>query len=410
MPISVGVVRCTGSMSSESEPRRVPQARNGVRRPFTSARRWEVDASSEFLSWRNSSGVAVNEMTTFAQAVHRTIVSGEWWSSSLAEIAPVLPKVLRDCDSLRFETDAEVRAYAALHLVDRYGRVLQVLEYLFAIGRLPLRHAGAAVLEVGAGPAPALYAVHDFYEDLIRWPGRGEDWSTGPLRISDALDRAPGWDHFLHGLSEQLIAGRRATPASGQLAFGRAFIEFAGLNIRAIHDHSIASLAASIEGEFDRAGEPISQATAYRFAYEQGTKHPSAYDLIFVPNFLTQADAPQTFRAELGGLMRSLTRGGVLVILSGTASQYVGIRKDLETLAREASLTAVGPPEPVEANVVQARRAIVAGQVRETVAAIRTVCSQEERKPFGRLPRDVVDPSLAFTLPRFSVLAFVNQR
>ena len=111
---------------------------------------------------------------------------------------------------------------------------------------------------------------------------------------------------------------RQATPTSGQLSFGRALREFAGLNIRAIHHDSIASLAASIEAEFERADEPISSATARRFAYEQGTIQPSAYDLIFVPNFLTQADAPKTFQAELRDLMRSLTPGRVLVALSGT--------------------------------------------------------------------------------------------
>jgi hypothetical protein len=123
-------------------------------------------------------------------------------------------------------------------------------------------HRESSGLEVGAGPAPALYAIHDFYDDLVRWPGRGEDWSTGPLRISDALDSAAGWDHFLHGLSEKLIVDRQATPTSGQLSFGRALREFAGLNIRAIHHDSIASLAASIEAEFERADEPISSATA----------------------------------------------------------------------------------------------------------------------------------------------------
>ena len=53
--------------------------------------------------------------------------------------------------------------------------------------------------------------IRDFYDDLVGWPGRGEEWSAGPLRVSDALDRAPGWDHFLHCLSEQLIADRQAT-------------------------------------------------------------------------------------------------------------------------------------------------------------------------------------------------------
>ena len=140
-------------------------------------------------------------------------------------------------------------------------------------------------------------------------PGRGEEWPTGQLRACNALDRAPGWDHFLHCLSEQLIADRQATPASGQLSFRRALSEFTGLNIRAIHHESIASLASDIEAEFDRADEPISRTTARRFAYEQGTNQPSAYDLIFVPYFLARADAPQSFQAELRGLMRSLTPG-----------------------------------------------------------------------------------------------------
>ncbi len=230
---------------------------DGVTAPPLSARRWEISAAPAFFSWREESGAAVSKMTAFAQSVHRTIAAEGWWRSSLADIAPWLPEALRP-DNLTFGTDAEVRAYAALHLVDRYGRVLQVLEYLFAAGRVPLRRAGAAALEVGAGPAPALYAIRDFYDDLVRWPGRGEEWSTGPLRVCDALDRAPGWDRFLHCLSEQLIADRQATPASGQLSFRRSLSEFAGLNIRAIHHESIASLASDIEAEFDRADEPIS--------------------------------------------------------------------------------------------------------------------------------------------------------
>jgi hypothetical protein len=377
--------------------------------PSLSARKWEIESAPAFLGWRDDSGVAVGKMTTFAQAVHHTIAAEGPWRSSLADIAPRLPEVLRHCDDLTFDTDVEVRAYAALHLVDRYGRVLQVLEYLFAVGRLPLRHSGVTALEVGAGPAPALYAIHDFYDDLVRWPGRGEDWSTGPLRVSDALDKAPGWDRFLHWLSEELIAGRQATPLSGQLSFGRALREFAGLDVRAVHHESIASLASDIEAEFDRADEPISRATALRFAYEQGTSRASAYDLIFVPYFLTRANPPKSFQAELRGLMQSLTPGGVLAVLSG-AKQYVEIRSALEALAASAGLMAVSPSEPMEANVDGTRRAIAAGQVRATVAAIRAICYQEQLEPFRRLPRDVIDPSVAFRLPKFRVLAFVNQR
>jgi len=283
-----------------------------------------------------------------------------------------------------------------------------VLEHLLRVGRLPLRRSGIAALEVGAGPAPALYAIRDFYEDLVRWPARG-DWATGPLRVCDALDKAPGWDRFLHRLSEALIAERHTGQEDGQLPFGRVFADFTGLDVRAVHHASVASLAASIEAEFDQAGEPVSRATASRFAYEQGTGRPSAYDLVFVPNFLTRADALQLFQAELRGLMRSLTPGGVFAALCGTGGQYIEIRSGLEALAASSGLTAVGPSDPVEANAGTMRRAIVAGQVRAAVSEIMDACSPEQREPFRRLPPELTDAAIAFSLPKFMALAFVSQ-
>ena len=232
---------------------------------------------------------------------------------------------------------------------------------------------------------------------------------TGPLTISDALDKAPGWDHFLHGMSEELVADRHATPSSGQLSFRRALTEFEGLDVRAVHHATIASLASDIEAEFDRADEAISRATALNLAYQQGISRPSAYDLIFVPYFLTQADVPQSLHSELRALMQSLTPGGVLVVMSATRAQYPEIRSAIEQLAQRTALTDVSPAEPMKANADPARRVTVASQVRETVATIRAMCPPEHLGAFQRLPPAATDPSRTFTLPEFRTLAFVNQ-
>lgn len=69
----------------------------------------------------------------------------------------------------------------------------------------------------------------------------------------------------------------------------------------------------------------------------------------------------------------------------------------------------IGAPEPWQANADEARRAIVATQVRETVAAVRATCSAEQLEPFGELPPKITDSSTRFTLPRFLALIFVNQ-
>ena len=96
-------------------------------------------------------------MRTFAEAVAKTINTDANQFIKSGELASKLMPVLTSCNHLTFDDPAEALAYSGLHLVDRYGRVSQVLENLMRIGRLPLRHAGVG-REVGAAPAPGLYA------------------------------------------------------------------------------------------------------------------------------------------------------------------------------------------------------------------------------------------------------------
>src|SRR5262249_5147574 len=154
---------------------------------------------------------------------------------------------------------AEALAYAGLHLLDRYGRVNQVLEYLFQIGRIPLRIHGARVLEVGAGPAPAVFAVRDFFLTLLRWPGLG-DVNVGPLAISDTLHRGRAWDPFLIDLSQTLVSIRGDEPQAGSLTSGYSIHEFKGFDVSRRHHRSVMDRAARIFDEFDRADEWISDA------------------------------------------------------------------------------------------------------------------------------------------------------
>jgi len=374
----------------------------------SSAMQWEREIAAEFFAWRRDSGSAVDRMRTFASAVHGAVTRGTQQSSPV-EIAALLPRVLSSCDDIGFHTAAEVCAYAALHLVDRYGRVLQVLEHLFEVGRLPLRRAGVSTLEVGAGPAPALYAIHDFYDDLVEWPGRSTDWSIGPVRNADALDKASGWDGLLHRLSEELMTERGNTSSGGQLPFARRFREFEGFDVHEVHHASIASLAWRIEEEFDSADEWVSRSTALKFAYEEGTDRPSGYDLVFIPNFLTRSDSPQEFRTELRGIMRALTPGGVLVVLCGVANQYLGIRAAVEALARDAGLIPVGPSEPMQSNADAARHTQVIQQVRTTMAAMTAGCSRDQIESLAELLPGILNTSSPFKLPRFCALMYVRQ-
>lgn len=99
-----------------------------------------------------------------------------------------MPPTRGRCDDLCFLDYDEAAAYMVQHLTDRYGRVTQVLERLFAAGHMPMRRRQMSVLEVGAGLAPGLYATRDFYADLALWAK-----ATGQ-QIEFAL--RPQWNRF----------------------------------------------------------------------------------------------------------------------------------------------------------------------------------------------------------------------
>lgn len=99
-----------------------------------------------------------------------------------------------------------VLAYCHIHFLSRYCRFYQVLEPLYAHGHLPMRHDQVRVLDVGTGPAPCLYALQDFYEqvrgfaDFIRAP----ELRPQPL-IRSCVEQSPAMERFMNLFSEFAI-------------------------------------------------------------------------------------------------------------------------------------------------------------------------------------------------------------
>jgi ribosomal protein RSM22 (predicted rRNA methylase) len=312
-------------------------------------------------------------MRTFAQAIAQTIYRDGHQFAESGELASKLHSVLALCDHLTFDDTVEALAYSGLHLLDRYGRVNQVLEYLISRGYLPLRIKGARVLEVGAGPAPALYATRDFYEALTCWPGLG-DVLVSPLATFDTLDRGRAWNMFLHHLSESLMGVRDNVLEDGALAFGLSIDNLTNFDVRARHHGSVAGRAAQIVREFYEADEWISDAAARQMAYQEGVAEPSAYDMIFLCNFLTQKSMTEKFELELQRLAYSLTPGGLLIVMGGTGSSYPELYDKVKEIASAANLRDVSPEEPFQANAEHDQLSIVADHVRTNVKFAITNC------------------------------------
>lgn len=372
------------------------------------AAHWLQRSAEDFLAWSKSSGEAESRAFTMGQAI-ACVADPSWYHCPPGAVARSLPDVFRNCDALSFSHLSESVAYAGVHLLDRYGRVMQVLEFLMKNGRLPLRKVGFKVLEVGSGPAPALYAVHDFYSILRDWPGRGST-EIAEIKYADSLDRGEAWDSILHHVSEQLMVIRGKNQGAIGLPFRRAIDDLSGFDPQRRHHEAIAQHARKIFSDFNSADEPISSKSAFRIAYQDGGSAPSAYDLIFMCNFLTQPSMTQHYRKELQKLAHSLTPGGVLVVIGATGKQYPEIYKEVVEIASGARLINISPANVFNPNL-SPHLNIVREHMRTNVAAALVACSKKEQQDIcSRLPEDLWNPNVEFVLPKYQALVFCMQK
>ncbi|WFE26613.1 hypothetical protein O7623_25455 [Solwaraspora sp. WMMD791] len=380
-----------------------------MNRPGSSARQWQTANADEHLSWYRSTGLDTIQMKSVCDSVIATfdMLAGR---ANRSLLASRLPDALRRCDDLDFSDIESGLAYFILHFADRYGRAGQVLQRLLKLGWVPLRRQRIAVLDIGSGPAPSSFAAFDFYNNLADWSSTvGDQHEFGRATIHP-LDRGIAWDTIIHNFSEQLMVHRAPPIGWHALPFSRSFKNFTGFSAHERHHGHRRAIRDSIIRDYDDADEYIDPKEAWREAYSHPAQIPSAYDLIFVSNFLTTVGMANTFRRELVDLAHSLTLGGVLLFFTATGGRYAKVHREIEAIAALARLSRIeGFSEPIESNPDQRIRALLAEQVRTSVEHVRLYCnlSQSDWKTISEsLSRDATDPTARFTLPMFRVFAY----
>ncbi|MGW7353863.1 hypothetical protein [Streptomyces sp. NPDC054784] len=380
----------TDGMAAAAEPER------------WSAGAWQRRHAPAFARWRESAdSAALPGLRTLCDAVNDTV---RQLATGPERLGALLEPTRSRCDELAFDDPDEVAAYTLQHLADRYGRVTRVLEEVFAAGHLPLRRRGLTVLEVGAGPAPALHAVRDLYADLARWAAEADPAVTiAPAAVTHALDRGAAWPRLLHLLSENVIARREVSPTSGVLPFGVRHGTFEGFSTYGAHLRELEREAARIVDEHDADDGWISDGAARRAAEEAGVGQPSAYDLVVVCNFLTTDGVVTRFERELRHLATALTPGGLFVAVGAArGAKYARIRDALERVLAGSALTRLPLFEaPLRANERPAWAREINAQRRAALTALDAA---------GALPLREPIPGPDDPFPEFRVVVWKNQR
>lgn len=289
---------------------------------------------AEAVAEIHSSGVALRMLDDICASTVGTLdlaVEAGWIDSR--EVLAEYPSVLSECDCLTFNEPAEALAYLALHLPDRYCRVVQVLEALLLWGALPLgRTTPFAVVDIGAGPGPGVFAVRSFYAALSHLASeRHPGWPVSTLGVASVVERSQGMSWVMQHFAEQLnlfeqgrdprqplAASISATPNpcvaqldASVLPFGAHYADFAQLDLRREHHWARRQVAEQLEDELD-----VGSQSALRLAYQKPIGVPSSYALALMTNFLTTPDSVPKFADAIRHLMRgTLVPGGVVLVL-----------------------------------------------------------------------------------------------
>ncbi|MFC1714629.1 hypothetical protein ACFL6S_13260 [Candidatus Poribacteria bacterium] len=236
-----------------------------------------------------------------------------------------LPLVLSRCDDDIYDNSLVADAYAYIHLLERYRRFWSVLIELTNALALPLSDQGINVLDIGTGPAPALYAVSDFYQALHLY---AEDVDCPELAIPQpelgSVESSYSMRHLFHILSE--IGERKNGP------FGTSFGTFEDLDLEKERRNRKDSRISQIINEDDTSEE---HAKWWVDGNEPWWNIIYRYNLCIFSNFLTQPDSITKFQNELKSVFREIRPGGVIAVVGGKGKQYPRIYEMMDELAAE---------------------------------------------------------------------------
>lgn len=389
------------------------------------ASQWERAVAPEWLdSGKEAYAARCRYAADFTSATLRFFKQHVATPGDANDVASFLKSTLERCDELTFDDPSAALAYLLWHQVDRYHRVTQALDRLFLRGLLPLAKSSRPlrVLEVGSGPAPASYAVIDYYAALAAWTkSRGERFQTSTLAEAHTLDRGGAWQRAVHGLSEQLLntEDRQSVREGGPLRsrfFGITYHEFASFSPIQLHIDEREKVKRELINE-DGYAPYFDQLSVERQAARSAP--PSAYDLIIVANFVTTPSMMAGLKTELENLANSLVPGGVLLTLSGDSKKYEDLWDEYAALPTVKRLDHL-LDEVVQAHENPDIRGRVARSTMDLLAHINEL--DGPGLDIEQLPSDVAEamrialtspPSLTddpgITYPKFQLHGFVRR-
>ena len=257
--------------------------------------------------------------------------------STLVDVWRAVPAVLCRCnDQATYELPGSAQAYAWLHLLDRYSRTWIALEQLVKNHCLPMGKYGVNALDVGTGPGPAAFAIHDFYAAMVDYSKQQDNpkWRQPSHVTCVEFDRST--NHFRHVLAE-LMFEQAQRKSEGVLAMCHSLSDFGKLLPTQERKQYLQALRNSEDEYFDEvAGNWTSDPHYLPDDANAMAQSLHRYRLITFSNFLTTVNSVQRFEPNLHDVLQDSAQGTVLLVLGSKSEPYPEIYGFIDRMAEPA--------------------------------------------------------------------------
>ena len=291
-----------------------------------------------FLQWLENDQALKAGFSGLAGALRSLLEDWVRTEEDVHEVWAAVPAVMGQCnEAATYGMPGAARAYAWIHLLDRYVRTWLALQRLVEYSILPMGSEGVRVLDVGTGPGPSSFAVHDFFAATVRYsegPGR-QSWRQ-PARIN-CVESAARMNHFRHHLAERL------SPNGGQgsiLDMCNHIPDFESISPARQRKELNEQLRDAYDDYYDEdRAEWVSEQCYTTDEANAMANVLHRYRLFTFSNILTEASTVKRFRQNLVDILSDAHPGSVLLLVGGRGRHYPKIYGDVAGLARDAGFS-----------------------------------------------------------------------
>lgn len=301
-----------------------------------------------YLEWIAANRILTSKFNALAESLSTLLQSSISTPEIAYDIWRAVPAVLSRCnEQSTYEMPGSPYAYAWLHFLDRYARTWRALEKLVASGYLPLARYGVRALDVGTGPGPSAFAIHDFYDSLTKFgmERKIKPFNQPPTLTCVEFDR--GTNSLRHILAEIAYQQSGQQP-QGFLAMCSAISDFREIKPAAQRLRLQRQYRGETEEYYDEVRDEWHSDRLYS-AEEANNIAQSLhrYRLIVFSNFLTTVGIVRAFEENLVAILGDAQPGSVLLLIGGKGGPYPEIYEYVNRLAKPAGFQLVMAGEEI---------------------------------------------------------------